>query len=69
MLPAHAEELNRLGWEAIAEPLAAGVKLTVISEEPDEARHIQALGFAGLLTSGSHHQPHHLAIARGEAIY
>jgi hypothetical protein len=29
-------------------------------------QHIRGLGFIGLLVSGSHHQPHHLAIAKGE---
>ena len=32
----------------------------------DEIQHIRGLGFIGLLVSGSHHQPHHLAIAKGE---
>ena len=27
-----------------------------------------ALGFAGLMTQGAHHQPHHLAMAKGEAL-
>ena len=31
-----------------------------------EIQHIRGLGFIGLLVSGSHHQPHHLAIAKGE---
>jgi hypothetical protein len=69
MLPAHTEELRYLGWEAIAEPLATGVKLMVMSGDAHEVEHIQALGFAGLLTTGSHHQLHHLAIARGEVIH
>jgi hypothetical protein len=28
--------------------------------------HIRGLGFIGLIVSGSHHQPHHLAMAKGE---
>jgi hypothetical protein len=31
-----------------------------------EIQHIRGLGFIGLLASGSHHQHHHLAIAKGE---
>jgi hypothetical protein len=28
--------------------------------------HIRGLGFIGLLASGSWHQPHHLAMAKGQ---
>ncbi len=47
-------------------PVPNGVLLTVTSSDPKEALHISGLGFIGILVSGSHHQPHHLAIARGE---
>jgi hypothetical protein len=29
---------------------------------------LRGLGFIGLLTEGAHHGPHHLAMAKGEAI-
>ena len=38
---------------------------------PDDTRtlaRIRGLGFAGLITEGAHHQPHHLAMAKGEAL-
>lgn len=67
MVPAHAQELNRMnGWSAKTELLANGVLLTVTSTDPEQVRHIRGLGFIGLLVSGSHHQPHHLAMAKGE---
>ena len=67
MVPAHAREINGLnGWNATTEALPNGMLLTVTSADPKEVRHILGLGFIGLLVSGSHHQPHHLAIARGE---
>jgi len=67
MVPAHAQELNRMnGWSAKTELLAKGVLLTVTSSDPEQVRHIRGLGFIGLLVSGSHHQPHHLAMAKGE---
>jgi hypothetical protein len=34
-----------------------------------ETRHIRGLGFAGLMVSGSHHQAHHLALAKGEPMH
>ena len=67
MITAHAQEINgRNGWNAKTEPLPNGVLLTVTSNNPDEALHIRGLGFIGILVTGSHHQPHHLAIAKGE---
>jgi len=67
MVPAHAHELNRMnGWSAKTELLPDGVLLTVTSSDPKEVQHIRGLGFIGLLVSGSHHQPHHLGMAKGE---
>jgi hypothetical protein len=67
MLPAHAQELNRMsGWSAKTEALPNGVRLVVTSTDAKEVTHIRGLGFIGLLASGSHHQPHHLAMAKGE---
>jgi hypothetical protein len=67
MIPAYAHELNGLdGWSAKTEPLPNGVLLTVTASDPKETAHIRGLGFIGLLVSGSHHQAHHLAMAKGE---
>src|SRR4029077_7477286 len=67
MIPAHAGEINGLnGWTAKAAPLPNGERLTVTASDPAEVQHIRGLGFIGLLVSGSHHQPHHLAMAKGE---
>jgi hypothetical protein len=67
MAPAHAQEINGLnGWTAKTETLPNGVLLTITSVDAKEIQHIRGLGFIGLLTSGSHHQPHHLAMAKGE---
>jgi len=66
MVPAHAREINGLnGWSVAASPTADGVILTVTSSDPAEAVKIRGLGFAGIMVQGAHHQPHHLAIARG----
>jgi hypothetical protein len=70
MLPAHARELNGLSdWRSETEGLANGIRLTVISDTAAEIAHIRGLGFIGLMVSGSHHQPHHLAMARGEHLH
>ncbi len=67
MIPAHAQTVNGLnGWSATTAALPNGELLTVTASDPKEVRHIRGLGFVGLLASGAHHQPHHLAMARGE---
>ena len=65
-VPAHITELVKLGWNAKAEDLPNGVKLTVITNDPKEAIKLHALGFMGIMVQGGHHQPHHLMIAKGE---
>ena len=49
-----------------ADPVTGGSRVTVTG--PD-ARKIRALSFIGILTLGMHHQPHHLAIAKGEMMH
>lgn len=69
MAPAHAAEINRSqlnGWSAKTELLENGVLLTVTSTDAKEVARIRGLGFIGIMASGSHHQVHHLAIAKGE---
>ena len=66
MIPAYAQTMNgHQGWRTTAAPLPNGEMLTVTATDPREVQHIRGLGFIGLLVSGSHHQPHHLAMARG----
>jgi hypothetical protein len=66
MVPAHAHELAALGWSARTEDLPNGVKLTVTSTDPSQAAKLRALGFMGIMVQGTHHQLHHLMMARGE---
>jgi len=70
MIVPHAAELEGMpGWSAKTEPIADGVRLTVVSRDPSDAKavaRIRGLGFAGLLVQGGHHGPHHLAMAKGE---
>ena len=67
MIPAWVEMANgHNGWSAKAAALPNGELLTVTATTPKEMQHIRGLGFIGLLVSGSWHQPHHLAMAKGE---
>jgi hypothetical protein len=66
MVPAHARELGRIGWNAKSDDLPNGVKLTVIGTDPKQATKLRALGFMGIMVQGAHHRLHHLAMAKGE---
>lgn len=72
MVVPHATELDRMAeWSAKIETIPGGVRLTVVAKRQDDAKlvaRIRGLGFAGLLTEGAHHQAHHLAMAKGEAL-
>lgn len=72
MVVPHAAELDRMpSFAAKTEPIAGGVRLTVVAKNPGDPRvvaRIRGLGFAGLITEGAHHQAHHLAMAKGEAL-
>ena len=66
MVPAHAEELDKLGpWSVEAATTPTGAVLAVKTATANEADKVRALGFFGLMTLGSHHQQHHLAMAKG----
>lgn len=66
----HAGMLDAEGeYKATSRDLPNGVRITVTAPNASDAAtvaRIRGLGFAGLLTEGEHHAPHHLAIARGE---
>jgi len=67
MIPAHAQSINgRNGWSTKATITPIGVIFMVTSADPKEVQHVRGLGFIGILVSGSHHQPHHLAMAKGQ---
>ncbi|WP_253949212.1 hypothetical protein [Mangrovicoccus sp. HB161399] len=66
MLPAHAPMLAaETGWTSEIAEQGGSLVWTVTS--PGDAAQIRGLGVYGLMAAGSHHQLHHLAIARGAA--
>jgi hypothetical protein len=70
MVVPHTVELNSMSqWSARTEEISGGLRLTVTAKNSDDAKtvaRIRGLGFIGLLVQGGHHQPHHLAMAKGE---
>jgi hypothetical protein len=72
MVSPHSGELNKMPeWSASTEEIPGGIRLTVVAKTPTDAKtiaRIRGLGFIGLLVQGPHHQPHHLAMAKGEEV-
>ncbi len=66
MVPAHTHELAALGWQAAAEELPDGARLVVNTNDPGQIAKLKGLGFMGIMVQGSHHQAHHLLMAKGE---
>lgn len=70
MVPAHASMIEGInGWIVKVEVSDDGAKLTVTATDDREAAHIRGLGFYGIMVSGSHHQVHHLSLARGKNMH
>ena len=69
MVPAHIHESKEIGWNAKTEELPDGVKLTVTATEAAPLTKLQALGFMGIMVQGSHHQQHHLMMAKDEFVH
>ena len=66
MVPMHAPMLAReTGWKSELKKDDGMMDWRVTS--PADALQIRALGFYGLMAQGAHHQPHHLALATGQA--
>jgi hypothetical protein len=66
MVPAHVSELREIGWNAKSDELPNGINLTVVASEAQPLTKLKALGFMGIMVQGSHHQPHHLMMAKGQ---
>jgi len=70
MLPAHSGMLaNTNGWETDISDGDSGLIWTVSSSKTEDVAKLQGLGFYGIMATGGHHQPHHLAIATGQPMH
>ena len=71
MTASHAAQLAPLGLTAASKPVPGGAELTVVATNPRDTAlvaKLRGLGFAGIMTLGDHHAPHHLAMAKGQVI-
>lgn len=68
MVPEHAPFLAaETGWSSSVTDTGTALVWTVT--DPRATAQIRALGFFGLMATGNHHQPHHLAIATGQSVH
>ncbi len=66
MVPAHSMVLtNTTAWQVDAQLNDKGAIMTISSRNPMALQVVEALGFFGVMATGAHHQPHHLAMAKG----
>jgi len=66
MVPAHGRVLSEsTSWIVTSNKIDRGMVMTIGSEDASELSRIRALGFFGIMATGSHHQPHHLGMATG----
>ena len=69
MTATHAATMNGVGgWTYANEVTPDGADLTVLVPPRDKLK-LTALGFIGVMTTGMHHQMHHLMIARGGTLH
>ena len=70
MVPAHAPMINGVnGWVVVATVNDQSTTLSVTSSQAQQIDRIRGLGFYGLMASGSHHQMHHLSLAKGNDVH
>jgi hypothetical protein len=73
MLTAHVAQMaGEAGLKGTAEPIAGGIRLTILANDLTDAKavaRIRGLGAIGILASGAHHGVHHEAMARGSAVH
>ncbi len=73
MTTAHAKQLAKDGtMKAEVTEIPGGVRMTVLNADPGDARSVarlRGLGFAGVMTLGNHHGPHHEMLARGVNVH
>ena len=68
MVPAHSGVLDKTtAWNVVGEATDTGAIMTISSKNQMALKVVKALGFYGVMATGAHHQPHHLAMAGGDS--
>lgn len=67
MINGHAETMDGVnGMNISASVVPKGTMMTVTVDDPGDFSQLVGLGFIGVMGLGTHHQDHHLMVARGE---
>jgi len=68
MVPAHARFIKQSrGWDIEVTLTDTGAQVIVTSDESRDIDRLKALGFYGFMSLDSHHQAHHVQMARGQS--
>jgi hypothetical protein len=67
MIKGHAETMDGVnGMNISAASVPGGTVMTVTVAEPRDLAKLDGLGFIGIMALGTHHEDHHLMVAKGE---
>ncbi|PCJ06435.1 MAG: hypothetical protein COB16_13210 [Rhodobacteraceae bacterium] len=69
MIPAHVATMDGSGGWAMSAEIVEASTVMQVTGDAQAGQMIRALGFIGVMATGMHHQMHHLAIARGQAVH
>lgn len=69
MIPAHVATMDGADGWAMSAAVVTGGAVMEVTGDASAGQMIRALGFAGVMVTGMHHQQHHMAIASGQAIH
>ena len=70
MVLAHTAEIAATTpWHSNVQNISSGVLLQMTADNPAELQKLKALGFYGVMATGSHHQAHHLLLAKGTSAH
>ena len=70
MVSAHTGEIAATTpWHSNVQNITRGVVLQMTADNPAELQTLKALGFYGVMATGSHHQAHHFLLAKGTSAH
>lgn len=66
MIPAHTDQVRReFDWRVEVTEVSEGLRVDIEADDEATITRIRALGFAGFMALGNHHQLHHWQMATG----
>ena len=71
-MPSHSgmhDQMSPAGTDQQQMMSQSGMQGDVTSADAKQVTKLKGLGFMGIMVQGAHHQPHHLAMAKGEFMH